>query len=81
MVERRSGTAVTTPCPRTWFNLHLRCLRLQPHMEAVIITYRHKLTIKELSSLNAFRFKQWLTIHGRNHRNNNSNLTINPTDE
>ena len=48
-------------------------------MEAVIITYRHKLTImfKELSSLNAFRFKQWLTIHGCNHRNNSNNSNNN----
>lgn len=83
MVERRSDTARTTPCPRTWFNLHPRCLRLQPHTEAVIITCHHKLTTtnKELSSLNAFRFRQWSTIHGRNHRNNsNNNLTINPID-
>ena len=47
----------TILCQRTWFNLHLRCLHLPLPMEAVIIMFRHKPTIKELSSLSAFKFK------------------------
>jgi len=47
----------TILCQRTWFNLHLRCLHLLLPMEAVIIMFRHKPTIKELSSLSAFKFK------------------------